>query len=213
MGRAGNGISKARLLRTVGVAAAAASLIASAAQATEPATPNITVPDADVLQLLQPFLNLPNTTVGQTTLSDNMTQAILTNNQAGTSPVNGLTKQPIAENVSISDKSIFSGASLGITLGAATPASNGFIVSSTYGPAANLGGGLPQQAIQNGVNTENQPTNGTVIPYQPWGGFGQLGAAYQTYVAPGQSNPLITMLTRKNYGNDFFPYKNRFYVV
>ena len=24
---------------------------------------------------------------------------------------------------------------------------------------------------------------------------------------------LITMLTRKNYGNDFFPYKNRFYVV
>ena len=158
-------------------------------------TPNITVPDANVLELLQPFLTLPNTAAGQQTLSLNMSQAIKTNNQATTSAISAVTGNPIVESTSISDKSIFSGASLGITLAATTTPSNGYIIASSYGPAANLGGGLPQQAIQNGVNVNNQPTNGTVTPYQPYGGFGQLGAAYQTYVAPGNSNALITMLT------------------
>lgn len=178
-------------LRTAFAALAAAAFAAPAAAQ----TPNITVPDANVLELLQPFLNLPNTTAGQQTLALNMSQSIKTNNQATTSAISGVTGQPIVENVSISDKAIFSGTSLGITLAATTTPSNGYIIANSYGPAANLGGGLPQQAIQNGVNVNNQPTNGTVIPYQPYGGFGQLGAAYQTYVAPTNSNALITMLT------------------
>jgi outer membrane autotransporter protein len=173
----------------------AAAAIAAAAFAGSAAAQNITVPDANVLQLLEPFLNLPNTTAGQQTLSLNMSQAILTNNQATTSATSSVTGNPVVESTSISDKSIFNGTSLSISLAATTTPSNGYIIASAYGPAANLAGGLPQQALQNGVNSQNQPTNGTVTPYQPYGGFGQLGGAYQTYVAPGQSNALITMLT------------------
>jgi subtilase-type serine protease len=51
-----------------------------------------------------------------------------------------------------------------------------------YGPAANLAGGLPMQAIQS-----NPGAPGTVVPYQPNGGLGELGSVYQTGVSPGSS--------------------------
>ncbi len=67
---------------------AAAGLWAShTTPATAGSTTVVTAADANVLDLLSPFLNLNSTAVGQTTLTLNLNQAISTNNTAATSPV------------------------------------------------------------------------------------------------------------------------------
>ncbi|MCW2285126.1 uncharacterized protein with beta-barrel porin domain [Rhodoblastus acidophilus] len=149
----------------------AAGLAASPAAA---ASTVITASDATVLNLLSPFLSLNASQVGASTLSANLQGTIATNNTAAASGVYA------AE--AISEKTIFSAASGSITL------SNN--VLSYYGPAANLAGGLPTQAIQNGVafsgsgNLTQTNVNGTIAGYQTYGGLGSLGAAYQTAVSP-----------------------------
>ena len=136
---------------------------------------NVTAADVNVLNLLSPFLGLNGSGIGQTTLTTNLNNAIAVNQFAGT--------QPLIEATSISDKTIFGSASTSITLANSS--------SASYGPGANLAGGLPLQAIQNGA------TPGTINPYQPYGGFGTLGAAYQAAVSPGGAAvpSVVTLLT------------------
>src|SRR5262249_3608331 len=116
-----------------------------------------------------PFLSLP-----PSTLTANLNNSIAVNQFAVASPT--------IEAVSISDKAIFSGPSLTINL-----LGGG---SQAFGPGANLAGGLPAQAIQ------NSPTVlGPVVPQQQFGGFGQLGSAYQTAVSPsGTVTPGVVSL-------------------
>ena len=132
----------------------------------------VTVANTNVLNLLSPFLSLPGTAIGRETLTDNLSITIAVNHQAAASPT--------IEAVSISDKTIFSSASGSITL------ANGAKVS--YGPGANLAGGLPLQAVQ---------SPGGVAPYQQWGGLGTLGAAYQTAVSPSGTalSSVVNLLT------------------
>ncbi len=162
------------------------------------------MPDANVLQLLSPFLNLPNTSAGQATLTANMNAAIATNNAAAISPV--------IEAVSISDKTIFgtpnsSGvyATIVLPYTSHTPPSGtapaGATTITNYGPGANLGGGLPQQNIQDGTTngtTTGTVAAGTVVPYQQYGGYGQLGTTFQTAVDPtnaSKNTALINLLS------------------
>jgi outer membrane autotransporter protein len=150
------------------IAAAAFGVPAMAASTT------VTADEANVLNLLSPFLNLNATSTGQQTLTANLNQAIATNKAAGNSPV--------IEAESISEKTIFSAASGSITQVGGT--------ASYYGPGANLAGGLPLQALQNGQsfsgsgNLAATPANGTINAYQQAGGLGSLGGAYQTAVSP-----------------------------
>ncbi len=149
----------------------AAGLAASPARA---GSTTVTQSDANVLNLLSPFLTLNTTSAGQATLTSNLNQAIATNNAAANSPA--------IQAESISEKTIFSGTSTSITL-----ANNAL---SYYGPGANLAGGLPAQAVQNGQsfsgsgNLTVTAVNGTVTPAQSVGGLGNLGAAFQTAVSP-----------------------------
>ncbi|WP_245427361.1 autotransporter domain-containing protein [Roseiarcus fermentans] len=106
-----------------------------------------------MLNLLSPFLSLNGSTVGQTTLSDNLAQAISVNTSAALA----------AQELSYSDKNL---------LGSAVNTVTG--VAGAFGVAANLGGGLPNQPA---------PAGGTVPGVQPVGGLGtQLGAIYASGV-------------------------------
>lgn len=163
----------------------AAILVAFAAPAKAGST-TITISNDNVLNLLSPFLDLNATLIGQQTLTTNLNQAVATNQAAGGTPLDPY-GQPVVQAVSMSGKTIFSGASGSITLFGGA--------SSYYGPGANLAGALPQQALQNGQtlsqtpgapfgNLTATPANGTIYPYQPVGGLGSLGGAYQTAVSP-----------------------------
>jgi hypothetical protein len=160
--------SKRHALRTTALASAWAALAVPAFAAAA----NVTAADVNVLNLLSPFLSLNGTTTGQNTLTVNLSQAIATNALAFSSPV--------IEAASISDETIFSPASTTIKLSSGA--------SAAYGPGANLAGGLPLQAVN---------ANGTIAPYQRYGGLGSLGAAYQTAVSPsGATAPaVVTLLT------------------
>ena len=149
---------KALALHSTAVAAA----LALAAPAF--AAPTTTPSDVNMLNLLSPFLTVNGTAVGQATLSANLARSIATNRYA--------TQAPTVAATSISDKTIFGGATTSITL-------YGSNAMSSYGPGANLGGGLPRQAIQNGA------TPGTIAPVQAVGGLSALGSAYQAAVSPG----------------------------
>jgi outer membrane autotransporter protein len=163
-------LRKSYVLRGAAAAIAAASLAAPLRAQTIVDVPAvISVPEVNTVNLLAPFLSLP-----PQTLAANLNSSIATNQFAAASPT--------IEAVSISDKAIFSGPSLSISLlGGGTQA---------FGPGANLAGGLPAQAIQ------NSPTVlGTVVPQQQFGGFGQLGGAYQTAVSPsGTAVPAVVAL-------------------
>ena len=140
--------------------AAAAVWIANPAQAQTTPVPNTTAPNANVLNLLSPFLSLNATPVGQDTLTLNLNGTVAVNNNAATVMA--------IEQTSISDKALLGGPATTITLqGGGTMA---------YGPGANLAGGLPPQAVQ---------SSGGVAPSQPYGGLGQLGPAFQAAVSPG----------------------------
>jgi outer membrane autotransporter protein len=139
------------------------------------AAANTTAADVNVLNLLSPFLSLDSTQVGETTLSVNLSQALATNLYAS--------ENPVIEATSISDKTIFSGNSTSITL-----ANN---MTESFGPGANLGGGLPVQAVQS--------VNG-IAPYQQYGGLGTLGGAYQAAVSPsGATAPALVTLLNSAY--------------
>jgi uncharacterized protein with beta-barrel porin domain len=157
---------RSRALRTTALAMGAVTIALPAGAA------NLTVADLNVLDLLSPFLNLNSTSIGQSTLSLNLSQALATNLYAS--------ENPVIEGVSISDKTIFGGASTSITL------SNSSTLS--FGPGANLAGGLPLQAVQ---------SMDGVAPYQQYGGLGTLGSAFQTAVAPSTATApdVVTLLS------------------
>ncbi|ACA15651.1 outer membrane autotransporter barrel domain protein [Methylobacterium sp. 4-46] len=116
---------------------------------------NTTPANVNVLNLLAPFLSLASTPVGRQTLQLNLSQAIAQNQNATTAQ----------RQLAISDKALPGSAAFvtAITL------ANGTTV--TLGPADNLAGGLPLQAVQGA---------GTLNPVQPVGGLGpQLGSLYQ----------------------------------
>ncbi len=160
----------------------AAALVAAASLATsaEAQTANTIAANVNTLNLLSPFLGLNATTTGQNTLTQNLNSSVAVNNNAAGSPT--------IEMTSISDKSLMGGTSTTITLANGTTA--------TYGPGANLAGGLPQQAVQN-ATTNGVTTYGTVTPYQQYGGLGQLGTAFQAAVSPGGAAvpSVVTLLT------------------
>ena len=162
--------------------AATTSIVAVALLAGHPAfaqTANTTVSNVNALNLIAPFLSLNATPTGQATLTQNLNGTVAVNNNAATVPTIAAT--------SISDKSLFGGASTTITL------PNGATVA--YGPGANLGGGLPAQAVQNGA------TAGTITPVQQYGGLGQLGSAFQAAVSPtGAAVPSAASLLTTAYG-------------
>ena len=178
-------LRKSYALRAAAMAIAAAAFAAPAMAGST----TVTADEANVLNLLSPFLNLNATAAGQQTLQLNLSQAAATNLAAAAS-ANNIYGQPAIAAESISEKTIFNAASGSITL------SNNS--ASYYGPGANLAGGLPQQALQNGQalsqtpgqpygNLTATPANGTIYPYQAVGGLGGLGGAYQTAVSPYQT--------------------------
>ncbi len=143
--RFGDSVSLAALL--VG------SLGATAAQAQ---TANVTPAAVNVLNLLAPFLSLNSTAVGQQTLQLNLSQAIAQNQAASLAD----------QQKAISDKALPGSAAFTTTITLA----NGSRIN--LGPADNLAGGLPAQAVQ---------SPGGLTPLQPVGGLGpRLGAIYQT---------------------------------
>jgi outer membrane autotransporter protein len=167
-------------------------IVVAAAGLAKPATgqtANTTTADVNVLNLLSPFLSLTGTSIGQQTLTVNLNDAVTINQYAATSPV-------IAA-VSISDKAIFSGNSTSITLASSA--------TSSYGPGANLAGGLPVQAVQ---------STGGIAPSQPNGGLGGLGTAFQAAVSPsGAAVPSVVTLLTNAYSftsNDLGVAKNYF---
>lgn len=151
-----------RLATSTSAAALAAAFLAGTTGARAQVVPNETPSAVNVLNLLGPFLSLNGTAVGQTTLQQNLAVSIGINNNSGAAQ----------RAQSISDKTIASpnGAGVNPTI----KLQNGQTVS--VGPADNLAGGLPPQAIQ---SNPGQP--GTITPYQPVGGYGYvLGPDYQT---------------------------------
>jgi subtilase-type serine protease len=155
------------------------SLIAATfASGTAAYAANTTPADVNILNLLSPFLSLPGTTVGQSTLSLNLSQALATNNNA----------TPAQQALSISDKNLLGNQSN--TLGTAPVGS-----VTIFGVAANLAGGLPNQA---------PPAGSTVVPSQPVGGYGsQLGPIYVNAVNSGPTGPLsdVVRLLSTAYNN------------
>jgi len=108
------------------IAAGSAVLAAAAGPAGAQTATNVTV-----LNLLAPFLGLNGTSAGQQTLANNLTSALAVNAAAAA--------RPTIAAISISDKTIFGGASTSITLANGT--------ATAYGPGANLAGGLPLQQV------------------------------------------------------------------
>lgn len=119
-------------------------------------TANVTPSTVNILNLLSPFLALNSTTVGQTTLQQNLSTALSINNNATASQ----------QQLAISDKNLLNAAS------------NAVAGVGNVGVAANLAGGLSAQTPVTG-------TEGSITPIQPVGGLGAvLGPIYQRGVAP-----------------------------
>ena len=129
------------------------------------AVPNTTTSNDNILNLLSPFLALNGTSVGQATLTANLSQSIATNNNATAA----------LQALAVSDKNLLGGRSTSITL------ANGTTVA--YGVAANLAGGLPAQVAT--TPTPGATTTTPTTPIQVVGALGAvLGPIYQTGVAP-----------------------------
>src|SRR5262249_168390 len=137
---------KSRLWQSISVVAMAsvASIGGAHAQAA-----NVTPSNVNVLNLLSPFLGLNPTTVGRTTLTENLSQSIAINNGASLA----------LQERAYSDKNLLGSASNSVTG-----------IAGAFGVAANLAGGLPDQPPAVG---------GMVPGVQPVGGYGAtLGAIY-----------------------------------
>ena len=189
------------LLRSRIVWAAAIALVAVAPPDAADAQSNISVATSNVLNLLQPFLTLNSTTTGQQTLTADLQQAALINQNASSPTgiltsasqinpnapsaafLNGNLSTTAAAALAISDENALSAISnnvFGISKATVSP-------STTFGIAANLAGGLPTQnttsyTFSGAASGATVYTNGA----QPVGGFGAvLGAAYVSGVYPG----------------------------
>jgi subtilase-type serine protease len=146
-----------RLLQSVAlIVVTSASVSVARAQ-----TPNTTIANVNALNLLAPFLTLNATPVGQDTLQTSLHTVISINNNAPAAQV----------SLAISDAlNLLSGVSKKVNT---TPD------PQYYGPAANLAGGLPPQAMVDNIT-----------PQQPVGGFGSvLGPIYQNGVCPNPNAP------------------------
>ncbi|MGT2479956.1 phosphatase PAP2 family protein [Methylobacterium oryzae CBMB20] len=131
------------------IAAAAAGPAQAQAQ-----NANTTPANANVLNLLGPFLSLNGTAIGQQTLQLNLSQTIAINNGAG----------PARQQLAVSDRTEPASGSVTTIL------ADGRVLK--VGLAGSFAGGLPLQAPFSGS---------TVQPYQPVGGLGPvLGPIYQT---------------------------------
>ena len=124
---------KTSLLLSASILAA----LTGAAQA-QAATPNITVSNANALDLLGPFLGLNSSAIGRQTLADNLANTIAVNNGASST----------LQSLALSDNNILYSTSNTV------PG-----LSGSYGIAANLGGGLPAQPAINGI-VPSQPVGG-----------------------------------------------------
>ncbi|MCJ2121805.1 phosphatase PAP2 family protein, partial [Methylobacterium sp. J-077] len=144
----------------------AALMVAAFGPGVQAQTANTTPANANVLNLLAPFLSLNGTTIGQQTLQLNLAQTIALNQNAS----------PARQQLAVSDRT--EPASAGIT----TVLADGTIIR--VGLAGSFAGGLPLQAI---------PDGSRVQPYQPVGGLGPvLGPIYQTGIraSTATSGPL-----------------------
>jgi uncharacterized protein with beta-barrel porin domain/membrane-associated phospholipid phosphatase len=120
-------------------------------------TANTTPSNVDVLNLLSPFLSLNATSVGQTTLSTNLAQAISVNNNATAT----------LQQLSYSDKNILGSVSNTVTG-----------LSGTFGVAGNLAGTLPNQPA---------PAGGVPGVQTAGGLGATLGAIYDTGINASQT--------------------------
>ncbi len=161
----------------------AAGAVAAGARAqvvTTGAPTTISLSSDNVLNLLGPYLGLNATSVGQATLTANLARSIAINNSA----------TPILQQLAESDENL---------LNSPNPTSNALRTApvtgaNAFGIAANLGGGLPNQAA---------PAGGTVTPSQPVGGLGAvLGQAYVAGVtaSTATTGPLNAVVTLLNNG-------------
>jgi hypothetical protein len=151
---------KTRFLQSAAIIAVASAASVGAAAA----DPTISASNANVLNLLSPFLSLndpngPAGVAGLQTLSDNLAQAIAINNASFSGPF--LLSPPYPANTPALQALAYSDKNL---LGSAQNSVTG--LTGSFGVAANLAGGLPDQPapVQNGV---------TGVPgVQRVGGFG-----------------------------------------
>lgn len=142
-----------------GVSRAAIILAATGLGSAQAQTATITPCDANVRNLLEPFLSLNASGIGRATLPDNLAQAIAVNDRS----------TPDQRALVISGQ-VRPGAAP--YLGALTLV-DGSVVK--LGPADNLAGGLPLQAIQS-----NPGRPRTINPMPPAGGYGPVpGPLYQ----------------------------------
>ncbi len=141
-------ILRSRLLLSVAAFVAAATPALAVTS-----TANETPANVNVLNLLAPFLGLNGTSIGQSTLTLNLAQALSINNNASL----------VQEELAYSDKNLLGSVSNSVTG-----------IAGVYGVAANLGGSLPNQP---------PPAGGSVPGIQPVGGLGPvLGSLYDTGV-------------------------------
>ncbi len=196
------------ILRAAVIAIAVAAFPEPSTAETPP-PPNISVETENVLNLLQPFLNLNSTAIGQQTLNANLQQAVLINQNTSNTAILNSPSQ-INPNVSATLLNGNLPTSTLAALAISDENSLGAISTQLYGtttlvgPAANIAGALPTQnttsyTFSNSSNPSNPPTvytNGA----QQYGAFGSvLGQAYVNGVSPSSPNslltPTITLLT------------------
>ncbi|MGA2893314.1 MAG: autotransporter domain-containing protein [Xanthobacteraceae bacterium] len=149
-------------------------------------TANISVATDNVLNLLQPFLTLNSTTIGQQTLTGDLQQAVMINQNSSNTAILSSASQinPLISGAYLNGGlSTNAAAALAISdensLSSITNTVYGISTSTKFGIAANLAGGITQ--------TENTTSyNTTVNGSQTVGGFGAvLGAGYDAGVFPG----------------------------
>jgi uncharacterized protein with beta-barrel porin domain len=168
---------KARLLQSAAMVIVVTTGASVGAQAQ---TVTVTAANANVLNLLSPFLSLNSTAIGQQTLQTNLSQAIAVNNGYALTFSNGVvsntklsaSQYSAAQALAESDVNLLSSASNSVTG-----------LAGNYGVAANLAGSIPNQAPIAGGAGSTIGTSGTVTPSQPIGGLGGvLGTIYATGV-------------------------------
>ncbi|MDX7952386.1 autotransporter domain-containing protein [Lichenihabitans sp. Uapishka_5] len=156
-----------RFASSTSLIALTAALAASSAAMAQSA--NITPANVNVLNLLSPFLALNASAVGVETLQNSLNGTVATNNGAS----------PAQQALAISDKNLLGGVST--TLGTTAVGT-----IQAFGVAANLAGGLPNQA---------RPAGSAVTPSQPVGAYGSLlGPLYVQGVQNGTAGPLGTVV-------------------
>lgn len=148
---------KSRLFHTTALVAV---VWAGSAQAQ---TPNLTISNVNILNMLSPFLALNGSTIGQQTLTANLQQSIATNNGASAA----------VQGRAVSDINYMAFVTNTVTID-----NTGLVpVTRQFGIAANLAGGLPTQTLK------DPATGNIIVAQQSVGGYGSvLGSIYQTGV-------------------------------